>query len=395
MSTVNLAEGIYWVGAIDWNLRDFHGYHTPRGTTYNSYLIVDEKITLVDTVKAPFFEEMLGRIREIIDPGKIDYIIVNHVEVDHSGSLPLMVKEAGGAKVVSTQKGKEGLGRYYAADWPSLVVKTGDKLELGKRSLEFIEAPMLHWPDSMFTYVRQEELLLPNDGFGQHLATTGRFDDEVEEAMEEAAKYYANILMPFSPLITRMLKKIGEMDLKIKMIAPSHGVIWRSEPARIIETYAGWAAGETGKKILIIYDTMWESTAIMARAILEGVMEGGGEAKLFHLRRSEWSDIIKEVLESKIILVGSPTLHNGLFPPVAGFLTYLKSLKPKGKIGAAFGSYGWSGGAVKKINEELKAAGMELMGPELSFRYRPDEEELKRCHEFGKEMACKVKTREG
>jgi flavorubredoxin len=393
MAKVSLTKGIYWVGAIDWNLRDFHGYHTSRGTTYNSYLIVDEKVALVDTVKASFFPEMLGNIKEIIDPEKIDYIIANHVEIDHSGSLPLMVKEAGRAKVVSTQKGKEGLKKYYAADWPSLVVKTGDKIELGKRSLEFIEAPMLHWPDSMFTYIRQEELLLPNDGFGQHLATTGRFDDETEAAMEEAAKYYANILMPFSSLITRMLNKIKDMDLKIKMIAPSHGVIWRSEPGRIIEAYAKWAAGETEKKILIIYDTMWESTDIMARAILKGVMDEGGKAKVFHLRRTEWSDILKEVLDAEAILVGSPTLHNGLFPPVAGFLTYLKSLKPKGKIGAAFGSYGWSGGAVKKISEELKAAGMEVIEPNLSFQYRPDKEELNRCYEFGKEMAGKVKTR--
>ncbi len=391
MAGINLTEGIYWVGAIDWNLRDFHGYHTPRGTTYNSYLIVDEKIALVDTVKAPFFREMLGRIREIIDPGKIDYIIANHVEIDHSGSLPLMVKEAGGAKVVSTQKGKEGLGKYYAADWPSLVVRTGDKIELGKKSLEFIEAPMLHWPDSMFTYIRQEELLLPNDGFGQHLATSGRFDDETEVAMEEAAKYYANILMPFSSLISRMLKKIGEMNLKIKMIAPSHGVIWRSEPGRIIEAYARWAAGETGKKILVIYDTMWESTAVMARVISEGIIDAGGEVKLLHMRRNEWSDIIKEILDARVILVGSPTLHNGLFPPVAGFLTYLKSLKPKGKIGAAFGSYGWSGGAVRKINEELKTAGMEVIEPGLSFRFRPDKGELDQSYQWGREIAGRVK----
>ncbi len=295
--------------------------------------------------------------------------------------------------MVSTQKGKEGLERYYAADWPSLVVKTGDKIELGKKSLEFIEAPMLHWPDSMFTYIGEEELLLPNDGFGQHLATTGRFDDEAEEAMEEAARYYANILMPFSSLITRMLKKIGEMNLKIKMIAPSHGVIWRSEPSRIIEAYTKWAAGETGEKILVIYDTMWESTAIMARAILKGIMDEGGEAKLLHIRHSEWSDIIKEVLDARIVLVGSPTLHNGLFPPVAGFLTYLKGLKSKGKIGAAFGSYGWSGGAVQKVNEELKAAGMEVIEPGLSFRFRPDKGELDRGYEFGRELAGRVKTK--
>lgn len=392
MGKVELKNGVYWVGAIDWNIRDFHGYTTPRGTTYNAYLIVDEKIALVDTVKSNFAEEMLERISEIVNPEDIDYLVSNHVEKDHSGSVTEVMRLAKNAKVVATERGKAGLTRYYKGNWPFVTVKTGDKIELGEKTLEFIEAPMLHWPDSMFTYVRKEQLLLPNDAFGQHIASSKRFEDEVENVMDEAAKYYANILMPFAPLILKKIQEIQAMGLAIDMIAPSHGVIWRSEPERIIEAYVRWSEGVAEQRVLVVYDTMWGSTEVIAEAILKGIMSEGVETRLFHLRKSDQSEILKEILDAKAVLVGSPTLNNGMFPSVSGFLTYLKGLRPKGKIGAAFGSYGWGKGAVKAVKEELEKAGFEVLEADLEFQYAPDEKEINRCIQFGKELAKKIKA---
>lgn len=391
MSKIKLTEGVYWVGAIDWNIRDFHGYTTPRGTTYNAYLIVDKKIALVDTVKFGFSDEMLGRIREIIDPGDIDYVISNHVEMDHSGSLPEIMERATKARVIATERGKEGLCRHYKCDWSFTTVKTGDELNLGKRNLLFIETPMLHWPDSMFTYIKEERILFSSDAFGQHIATYQRFEDEVGDfIMDEAAKYYANILVPFSKLILKKVEEVKNTGIDIDIIAPDHGVIWRKDPGRIVNAYVNWARGDAKDKVLIIYDTMWDSTDKMARAILGGVANEGVEVELFHLRKGDWSEIVKEILDAKAILVGSPTLNNGMFPTVGGFLTYLKGLKFKGKIGAAFGSYGWGGGAVKAINEELKKAGFNVIEPGLQIKFRPDEEGIKECVEFGKKTARKL-----
>ncbi len=336
MTKIELAKGVYWVGAIDWNLRDFHGYTTPRGGTYNAYLIVDEKIALVDTVKHGFAERMLDRIREIIDPASIDYVIANHVEMDHSGSLPDMMKIVANAELICTEKGKEGLIRHFKGNWNFRTVKTGDELKLGKKTLSFITAPMLHWPDNMFTYIKEDKILLSNDGFGQHLASSFRFDEnicslvgyECDTVMDEAAKYYANILMPFGGIILKKIEEVQKLGIEIKMIAPAHGMIW-TDPGKIIDAYIKWAKGETKQKVLIIYDTMWNSTETMANEILRGVSDSGVEVALFHLRRNDWSEIVKEVLESKAILIGSPTLNNGMFPTVGGFLTYLLGLRPK------------------------------------------------------------------
>ncbi|MFQ5887714.1 MAG: FprA family A-type flavoprotein, partial [Candidatus Hydrothermarchaeales archaeon] len=342
MVKVALKDGVYWVGAIDWNIRDFHGYALPNGTTYNAYLIVDDKIALVDTVKNNFYGEMLARIKEIVDPKEIDYVISNHVEVDHSGSLPMIMKDAPNAKVFATEKGREGLCSYYQCDWPFTIVKTGDELGLGAKTLSFIEAPMLHWPDSMFTYVKEDRILLPNDAFGQHIASIQRFDDELEDGVELAAEYFANILMPFASLVLKQLKKLQALGIELDIIAPSHGLIWRRHPERIIEAYKGWGQGITKDKVLVIYDSMWGSTEMMAKAVLDGVVtEGGVEAGIYHLRRTEWSEIITEVLDAKALIIGSPTLNRGMFPTVAGFLTYLKGLKPMNKMAAAFESYGW------------------------------------------------------
>jgi len=393
MPPIKVLENIFWVGAVDWNVRNFHGftYSTHRGTTYNAYLIVDKKTALIDSVYGPFAEEMIERIREVIDPSKIDYVVANHVETDHSGAISEILKLAPKAKVVGTAKCKEGLQKHYFGNWDFQVVKTGDEISLGERSLRFIEAPMLHWPDSMFTYIEKDALLLPNDAFGQHLATSKRFDDEVDEKilMEEAAKYYANILWPFSQLVIRKIEEIQKLGLKISMIAPSHGIIWRSNPTKIVEAYLRWAKGEARNKILVVYDTMWSSTEKMAKAIVEGITSEGVETMLFRIPFSDRGDIIKELLEAKGILIGSSTINNGVLPTVAPFLEEMQGLRPRNKIAAAFGSYGWGGGAVKTIEEKLEKAGMQLVAPALTVKWVPDKNEIQKCFDFGKEFAKK------
>lgn len=395
MTKVELTSGVYWVGVVDWNLRDFHGYTTPRGGTYNAYLIVDEKIALVDTVKNVFSGELIARIKEIIDPSKIDYVISNHVESDHSGSLPEIMKLVPRAQVICTERGKAGLLKHYRSEWNFRVVKTGDELKLGKRTLFFISAPMLHWPDSMATYVKEEKILLSNDLFGQHLASSYRYEEDVcitqghdcDVVMDEAAKYYANIFMQFGALILKKLEEIKGIEMK--MIAPSHGVVWK-KPEIILEAYQNWAKGLAKKKALVIYDTMWNSTEMMAGEILRGIADGGVDVKLFHLRRNETSEIVKEILEARAIILGTPTLNNDMFPTLSGFLTYLLGLKPLKKLWATFGSYGWAGGGVKAVNERLKASGYEVV-ESLEINYRPNEEELAKCYALGQKIANMVK----
>ncbi|MCJ7497798.1 MAG: flavodoxin domain-containing protein [candidate division Zixibacteria bacterium] len=395
MNTVKLAEGVYWVGAVDWDARYFHGhtFSTHHGTTYNAYLVIDEKIALVDTVFAPFAEEMIERIKQIIDPQKIDYVIANHVEVDHSGSLPKIMSLVPNARLVCNVRCKEGLLKHYFTNWDFQIVKTGDKINLGKKSLSFLEAPMLHWPDSMFTYIEEDQLLLPNDAFGQHLASSERFDDEIEECriMDEAEKYYANILMPLGSIVIKKIEEILKLGWKIKMIGPSHGLIWRKNPQKIIDAYLRWGKGETKEKVIIVFDSMYDSTGKMARAIAEGIQEEKVEVKIIKLSVSDRSDVIKEVLEVKGILVGSATVDNDMLPDVFTLLGNLKGLKPKNKVGGAFGSFGWSGGAVKNIESMLQEIKIEIFEPGISFKYVPTEEELNRCFEFGRRFAKKIK----
>ncbi len=393
MNKVSLAEGINWVGVVDWNLRDFHGYVTRRGATYNAYLIQDEKIALVDTVKQVFSSELLRNICEIVDPAKIDYIIINHLEKDHSSSLPIIAKYAKNATIIASSRGKDAIIEHYGPDFCIETVKTGDRIKLGKRTLSFVEAPMVHWPDSMFTYVVEDKILMPNDAFGQHLATSERFDDQVDEhvLMEEARKYYANILMPLAPLITRKLEEVTKMGIPIDMIAPSHGIIWRSDPSKIIKAYSEWSAGASTNKVIIVYDTMWGSTEMMARAITEGVASQGIDVKLMKLRAADVTDIITEILDAKAIIVGSPTLHNGMFPTLGGFLTHITGLKPKGKLWSFFGSYGWGGGAVNSMIEMARKAGFNVYEPSMQVKFVPDQEDLKKCSEFGQQIAAKIK----
>ncbi len=392
MEIVELKKGIYWVGAVDWNIRDFHGYSTPNGTTYNAYLILDEKTVLVDTVKAPVYLEMLGRISEIIDPSKIDIVVSNHVEMDHSGSLPQVVERIGNPVVITSERGRKGLEKHYQKSLNFRVVKTGDTLALGQRTLAFVEAPMLHWPDSMFTYIPEDRVLLPNDAFGQHFASTQRFEDEIngDLVMRHAAKYFANILWPLAPLILKKVDEVVKMGIPIDLIGPSHGLIWRKDPARIIQAYVDWSRGKTERKVLIVYDTMWGSTEGMARAILKGLMEEGVQAKLLNLRTNHRSDIIEEMLEAKGILLGSPTLNNGMFPTMGDFLTYVKGLKPKGKIFGLFGSHGWGGGAIREMRRHLEAEKFEIWEKELAVQFVSDPEESKKTIQFGREFARRV-----
>ncbi len=392
---VQLKNSVYWVGAIDWNLRDFHGYITGRGATYNSYLIVDEKITLVDGVKKPFVGEWLGRIKQIVDPGKIDYLICNHIEPDHSGSLPEFVKQFPEVKIFSTKMARAGLAKYYGSGLPVETVKTGDTLKLGRKTLHFLEIPMVHWPDSMVTYIPEDKLLLSNDAFGQHLASTGRFDDEAdqEEIMFEAQKYYANLLIHLSPLIQTILKKISELKLEIDMIAPSHGIIWRKDPGKIIQAYNDWSLFKAKDKVIVIYDTMWKSTEKMANTLVHAIANSGIAAKPLKLRENHRSDIMMEVLDSKGILIGSPTLHRNIFPTVADFLCYLKGLKPQKKFAAAFGSYGWSGEAVNNIIDMLHEVQLDVIDPGVKARYVPDDSENSQLLSLAEKMVSKIRDK--
>ena len=395
VTEIKVVDGVYWVGVVDWNIRHFHGhtYTTPRGTSYNAYLVKDEKIALVDAVRADFTEEMMERIRALVDPEKIDYVVANHVEPDHSGALAAILSVAKNAKLVCNERCKQGLEHYYSGGWDYEIVKTGDTIKLGKKTLSFLEAPMLHWPDSMFTYVVEDELLLPNDGFGQHLASTERFVEDYDEAvvMEEAAKYYANILMPMSALVIKKIQEVQKLNLSIKMIAPSHGLIWR-EPGKIIDAYLHWASGEAEQAVLVVYDTMWNATEKMARSIVEGIASEGTPARLYRMAVSDGSEAIRDCMLMKAIVVGSSTINRGMLPTLSPFLEDLKGLKPKNKIGAAFGSYGWSGGGAEGVEKVLSESGVEIVAEPLTVKYMPTAEDLLKCFEFGRHIARKVKT---
>lgn len=396
MPILKILPDIYSVGVVDWNVREFHGhtYSTKRGSTYNAYLIIDEKIALVDTVLGTFSDELIANIKQIVPVEKIDYVIANHVETDHSGALPELMKLCPNAKVLGTAKCKEGLYRNYYGNWDFQIVKTGDKIKLGKRTLTFIEAPMIHWPDSMFTYCPEDSLLMPNDAFGQHLATSERFDDEVDQCalMDEAAKYFGNILWPLGTVILKKIEEILKMNIPIKMIAPSHGIIWRKEPTKIINAYMHWSKNETSPKAVVMYETMWGATENMARKIVEGITDAGISVKLFDVATSDRSEIIKEMLEAKGFIFGSSTHDNDMLPNMAGFLEFIKGLLPKNRIATCFGSYGWAGGAVKEIEGVIKEAGIESILQSLSVKYAPDENDLKSCYNLGKDFANKVKA---
>lgn len=393
MNTTELAKGIYSVGAVDWDVRDFHGYSTYKGTTYNAFLIVDEKVTLFDTVKRSHQDELIRNIRQIIDPEKIDYIVVNHVELDHSGALPNMVELIKPEKIICSLMGKKALiAHFHKEDWPFEVVKTGTEISLGKRTIQFIETRMLHWPDSMFSFVKEDGILFSSDAFGQHYATSERFDDEVDlsEVMKESAKYYANILYLYAPLIRKLLKNVAEMNLGIKMIAPDHGIIWRTHLDKILEAYDDWSQNKAGNRALIIYDSMWHSTEKMAHAVAAGVERSGLRTKLINLKVHHRSDVMTDILSANTIILGCSTLNNGLLPRMAGFLMYMRGLKPANKYGASFGSFGWSGEAVKLMNSALEEMKIDVIEEGLRLKYVPDSAHLDECIEMGHRIGKRV-----
>ena len=393
---IEIKKNISWVGKVDWEIRQFHGvdYSTHRGSTYNSYLVRDSKTVLIDTVWDPFGVEFVENLRKDIDLKKIDFIVANHAEIDHSGGLIELMKLVPETPIYCTANGVKSLKGHYHKDWNFKPVKTGDRLSLGSKELIFIEAPMLHWPDSMFCYLTKDNILFSNDAFGHHLATEMLYNDLVDqcELFQEALKYYANILTPFSRLAAKKIEEFQKLNLPVDMICPSHGVIWRKDPLQIVKKYAEWAADYRENQITLIYDTMWNGTRRMAEAIARGIKSAdpATAVKLYNSGRADSNDIISEVFKSKAILVGSSTINSGILQSVAGLLEHIRGLKFQKKKAAAFGTYGWSGEAVKMISAKLKEAGFETLDDGILELWNPTEEALTRCFDYGKAFAGKT-----
>ena len=389
-----MAKGVYWVGVVDWGIRHFHGYElsTHRGTSYNAYLILDEHAVLVDTVWDPFQDQLLENIREVIDPARIDIVVANHAEPDHSGSLPAIMRHCPEATVVVSKRGLESVKGHYHEEWNFRPVGTGDRIPVGEGELVFIEAPMLHWPDSMFTYLSGAGILMPNDAFGQHYAAGCRFNDQVDqqELYEEALKYYANILTPFSPLVTKKIQEVLALALPVSMIAPSHGILWRTDPLQIVRKYQEWAAQKGEKRAVILYDTMWHATRRMAEAIGQGLAAENVPYRLLHVAVTDRSDALVEIFRSKAVLIGSPTLNNGLLPTLMPILEDLRGLKFRNKIGAAFGSHGWSGEGVKIIEQHFAQCKIPLVAEGVAAKWQPTSDDLARCEALGRQVGQAV-----
>lgn len=388
---------VSWVGKVDWELQKFHGeeYSTHKGSTYNSYLIEEEKIVLIDTVWAPFADQFVENLAQEIDLNTIDYIIANHGEVDHSGALPALMKRIPDKPIYCTANAVKSLKGQYHQDWNFQVVKTGDKLDIGNgKQLVFVEMPMLHWPDSMATYLTQDNILFSNDAFGQHLATEKLFNDLVDQCdlYNEAMKYYANILTPFSALLRKKLEEVLSLQLPIEIIATSHGVIWRDNPIQIVEKYSQWANDYQENQITIIYDTMWNGTKLLAEKIAEGIGLADSDVvvKVFNLAKSDQNDLITEVFKSKTVVIGSPTINNSFLHSVAGFIHLMKELKFKNKKAAAFGCFGWSGEAAKQINEWLQNAGFTVIDEGIRNQWNPDANAQNTALEYGKKIALNL-----
>ena len=391
-----ITDKVRWVGKIDWELRTFHGeeYSTHRGSSYNSYLIQDQKTVLIDTVWEPFATEYVENLKKQIDLQQIDYIIAHHAEIDHSGALPELMREIPDTPIYCTATGAKILKGHYHQDWNFVPFKTGDTLDIGSSQLIFVEAKMLHWPDSSFTYMTGDNILFSNDAFGQHYASELMYNDLVDQAelYQECIKYYANILAPFSPLVTKKIQEVLSLDLPVNMIAPSHGVIWRDNPAQIINKYLQWADNYQENQITIVYDTMWNGTKKMAEAIAEGISAADSSVavKLFNVGRSDKNDVLTEVFKSKAFLVGSSTINRGILSGAASILEMIAGLGLKNKKAAAFGSYGWSGESVKIIEARLKDAKLDVIEPGLKVLWNPDTESYSQCMEFGKAFVSQL-----
>mgnify|MGYP000192460424 FL=1 len=393
-----ITDNVTWVGKVDWDLVHFHGdeLSTFHGSSYNAYLIKDEKNVLIDTVWRPYDREFVKRLKEVIDLKDIDYIVMNHNEIDHSGALPELLREIPGTPIYCTKKGETILRGHYHQDWNYVNVKTGDTLNIGKHTLTFIEAPMLHWPDTMFTYMSGDDILFSNDAFGQHYATESLFDTaaNVNDVMYEAEKYYTNILNLYSPMVARKVKEVLGMNLPIKMIAPSHGVIWTKYIQQIIENYQKWSTPYQENQITIIYDTMWQSTRLMGEAIAEGIRRADPsvEVKLYNVAKEDKNDVLTQMFRSKAVLVGSPTINYGYSFAIAGILEMARGLKFKGKKAAAFGSYGWSGDAPKLITKHLQEAGFDVVDDGIKCLWVPDNKAIDECRDYGEQFCKKVEA---
>ncbi|MDZ7814858.1 MAG: flavodoxin domain-containing protein [Planctomycetota bacterium] len=392
---IQICEDVYWVGAIDWTLRDFHGYSTSRGSTYNAFLIMADKVTLIDTVKAPFKHEMMSRIASVIDPSKIDYIVSHHTEMDHSGSLPEVVDEVKPEKLFASRAGAVAMKQHFHRDLEPVAVADGEDIALGQMKLTFFDTKMLHWPESIVSYLHERKVLFSQDIFGLHLASSERFDDELPEDILyfEAAKYYANIVMPYSPLVKKLLKKVEGLGVEFDMIAPDHGPIWRTNPTRIIKWYHKWAEMKPENKAVIIYDTMWKSCRKMAASIADGLAQEGVSAKVLEIGSTNRSEVATELLECGAIIVGSPTINNNIFPSVADVLTYAKGLKPRNLVGAVFATYGWSGEAVNHLEAVLEEMKVEKVAESVNIQYVPDDAALEKCRELGLCVARSLKEK--
>lgn len=393
---VRVSERVWWVGAIDWALREFHGYSTQRGSTYNAYLVMGEYPILVDTVKAPFRQEMLERIASVVDPGSIRIIISNHAEMDHSGCLVDVVSQIKPEMVIASRQGAANLHAQFHDRCEITVVGDGETRTLGGLSFTFLETPMLHWPDSMVSYLAEDRLVFSQDGFGMHLAGSDRFWDEYERAVlhYEAKKYYANILLPYSSLVLRLLERIQLLGLAIDMIAPDHGPIWRGEGVPLVLSWwQEWAEQRPQNRAVVVYDTMWQSTGLMARAIADGIVGASASASLIPLCCSSRSDAMTELLGAGALVVGTPTINKGMFPTLADFLAYARGLKPRVLVGAAFGSYGWSGEGARQVEKALQEMGVEMVAETLNLKFVPDAEGLGKCRELGSRVAAALQER--
>jgi len=393
----SIKENISWVGKVDWELRAFHGqeYSTHRGSSYNSYLVRDTKTALIDTVWGPFSGEFVENLKKEIALDEIDFVIANHGESDHSGALPELMRHIPDVPIYCTSNAIKSLKGHYHQDWDFQVVKTGDTLSLGSKEFIFIEAPMLHWPDSMMSYLTGDNVLFSNDAFGQHIATELMYNDLVDQAelFQEAIKYYANILTPFSKLVDKKIKDVLALKVPVDMICPSHGVIWRDDPLQIVKKYVEWANAYSENQITIAYDTMWNGTRRMAEAIAKGIEAADPDVtvKLFNVARSDKSDLITEIFKSRVVLIGSPTVNKGILSAAAAILEEMEGLSFKNKKAAAFGCYGWSGEAIAVISERLKEGGFQVMNDGIMELWNPNSEAIDNCIRFGKDVALNVR----
>lgn len=391
-----VTDKVTWVGKIDWELKKFHGdeLSTMEGSSYNSYLIRDKKTVLIDTVWGPYDTEFVNRLKEEIDLKEIDYIVMNHNESDHSGTLPALMREIPNTPIYCTKKGESILRGLYHQDWNYVNVKTGDELEIGDSKLVFVEASMLHWPDTMMTYMTGDNILFSNDVFGQHYASEMLYDDmdDISKLLHEAEKYYTNIITPFSTFVTKKLAEVQGMNLKIDLVAPSHGIIWRENIGLIMDLYAKWANNYQEDQITLIYDTMWQSTRKMAEAIAEGIQQASPNTtiKILNAVKNDKNDILVEVFKSKAILVGSPTINNGFSYAIAGILEMIKGLKFKNKKAASFGSYGWSGEAAKQIKEFLEESKFAIVNDGIRVNWAPDQETIEQLREYGRKFVEEI-----